>query len=246
MRSLLDIVSENQELFSRVAVHPSTNFPGRTQENILLQILRKKPEPDVEAAFDDGRKTFAALGPAPGEGQLQNVNGGDHGAAPAIVGDGVLAALEARWKTASNFTEHMIQQIAEDDPYYTAEEREMGVENVRTGLRRVFEDYEEDEGDDEDDDDEDDEEGGQQQRQPSQNGTAGSSFSGLVAPGGGDDDLVMLDRPPPAVSPNAASLPRHGSTSRPAGGGTGADESEEGLPLENMLRLATRGDLLAG
>ncbi|KAI0150900.1 mediator of RNA polymerase II transcription complex subunit 8-domain-containing protein [Pestalotiopsis sp. NC0098] len=42
MRSLLTNMSNNDELFSRLAVHPSTNFPGRTQENILLQLLRKK------------------------------------------------------------------------------------------------------------------------------------------------------------------------------------------------------------
>ena len=80
--------------------------------------------------------------------------------------------------------------------------------------------------------------------QQQQNG--GSSFSGLV-PGGMEDDLVMLDRPPPSVSPTAASLPINGSMARPSisGGGGAEDGAEEGLPLENMLRLGARGDLLA-
>ncbi|KAJ3494908.1 hypothetical protein NLG97_g3770 [Lecanicillium saksenae] len=61
LQTVLDSLSENSELFTRIAIHPSTNYPGRTQENVLTQLLRKKLEPDVEelvaeeavAAYDE-------------------------------------------------------------------------------------------------------------------------------------------------------------------------------------------------
>ncbi|KAF3357387.1 hypothetical protein VdG1_03175 [Verticillium dahliae VDG1] len=46
LQSLLDIVNENAVPFAHTSVHPAVNFPGRTQENILLTLLRKKREPD--------------------------------------------------------------------------------------------------------------------------------------------------------------------------------------------------------
>ena len=63
MESLIKNMNQNSDVFSRVAVHPSTNFPGRTQEGILLQLLRKKPEPDVAAAMDQGRDRLSSVVP---------------------------------------------------------------------------------------------------------------------------------------------------------------------------------------
>lgn len=125
-------MSNNRDIFSRVAIHPSTNYPGRTQENILLQILRKKPEPDVENAMDEGRKVFTAMG---GNAQVEE-------------------ALDQKWNAASKFLLERVQRYTdeEDGEVFTAEEYDMGIENVRTGLRKSLVDDDDDDDEDEDED----------------------------------------------------------------------------------------------
>lgn len=175
MESLLEILAgpkrepdySHYQLFSRIAVHPSTNFPGRTQENILLQLLRKKAEPDVAASMDEGRDIFRQLD-------------GD-------AGSDVSAALDGKWADARGVFFERIQRYFEDeeaDPY-TSEEREMGTENVRTGLRRKLEEDESEEEDDEEDEAE-----------------------GVNAePAEDDDDIQMLDGPPAPTRPTQAAPP---------------------------------------
>ncbi|KAI0007186.1 mediator of RNA polymerase II transcription complex subunit 8-domain-containing protein [Xylariaceae sp. FL0662B] len=191
LRMLLEITSQNSHLFSRLTVHPSTNFPGRTQEGILLQLLRKKPEPDIATAMDDGRKMVAA-------------------AAAATTGSaagGPERELENVWAAARDFCGQRILDYAmneEGDPF-TEDEHEHGIENVRTGLRRTFEDvYEEEEEDEE----EEEEKGG-------------------VA--GGDEDVMVIDRPPPPPAAPAV-----------------ATQEVEGVPVENVMRWAARGELATG
>lgn len=127
LQSLLESINENSDLLNRLAVHPSPNFPGRTQENVLGQLLRKKLEPDVEELVAQARETAAAATP---EG---------------------LAHMHEVWSDARQWVQQRIAQYVAEEAgdVYTKEEREMGVENVRTGLRRDLE-----EEDDEDDEDE--------------------------------------------------------------------------------------------
>ena len=63
---------------------------------------------------------------------------------------------EELWKWAKDFIGERVAKYAfsEAGDNYTAAEREMGIENVRTGLRRKFDDDEEDEDEDEDEDEE--------------------------------------------------------------------------------------------
>ncbi|KAI0839299.1 mediator of RNA polymerase II transcription complex subunit 8-domain-containing protein [Hypoxylon sp. FL0890] len=176
IQSVVDITSSMAEVFSRVAVHPSTNFPGRTQEMILLQLLRKKPEPDVATTMDEGRKLYAGLitatdpssGTAGGSGR-----GGVGGEILKSTGKGPEEELESIWDLTRGFCEQRIRDYVtnEADDMFTEEERERGIENVRTGLKRVFDDEEEDE-------DEEEEEG--------------------------DDDVMEIDRPPPPPAPGIA------------------------------------------
>ncbi|KAL8284760.1 hypothetical protein RB597_002023 [Gaeumannomyces tritici] len=65
VESFLRVATDNDELFRRVVVHPSTNFPGRQYEGILGQLLRKKLEPDVETSVEDARAAAAAAGLGP-------------------------------------------------------------------------------------------------------------------------------------------------------------------------------------
>ncbi|KAI3324724.1 hypothetical protein HD806DRAFT_493438 [Xylariaceae sp. AK1471] len=146
VRAILDTLAQNNDLFSRVAVHPSTNFPGRTQESILLQLLRKKPEPDVEASMDEGRMMLANL-PTP--------NNAMHGTTMNQE-KAKEKAFEDVWGATRDTCGVRIADYVmnEEGDYFTAEEHEIGTEKVRTGLRRTFDDEYED-----DDDDENEEEG---------------------------------------------------------------------------------------
>lgn len=145
---MLDSLSENSDLFSRIAIHPSTNYPGRSQENVLTQLLRKKLEPDVEELVEKGRDT-ARLATPEGIAQLQGI-----------------------WDELRAWTHGRIAKYVREEAgdSYTKEEREMGVENVRTGLKR---DLEEEEEDDDEEEEDEDEEGDEEQDQEKAAGRGG-------------------------------------------------------------------------
>lgn len=136
LNNVLDSISENNELFARVAIHPSTNYPGRTEENVLLQLIRKKLEPDIEEEVEQGRQIALLASP------------------------GGIEALQDVWRELRRWTLERIQTYVRDEygDEYTKEEREQGIEHVRTGLKRSLEDEEDSE--EEDDDEGDQEEDG--------------------------------------------------------------------------------------
>lgn len=102
---------------------------------MLTQLLRKKLEPDVEELVAEGRETARLATP---EG---------------------IATLQGIWDELRAWTQSRIAEYVRDEAgdAYTKEERAMGTENVRTGLRR---DIEEDDDDDEEDEDDEENEGG--------------------------------------------------------------------------------------
>ncbi|KAI1282723.1 mediator of RNA polymerase II transcription complex subunit 8-domain-containing protein [Xylaria sp. FL0933] len=182
VRAIIEILAQNNALFSRVAIHPSTNFPGRTQEGILLQLLRKKPEPDVEATMDEGRKTLANM-PWPGNNPpstTTNLNKDKE------------SALGSIWSTTRDACQVRIAEYVmnEESDSFTAEEHEMGIENVRTGLQRSFDD----EYEDEDDEMEDDE------------------VDSAPARSKSEPDLMIIDRPPPPPAPAVTTQEVEGAT----------------------------------
>ncbi|WKT38579.1 hypothetical protein QSH57_000397 [Fusarium oxysporum f. sp. vasinfectum] len=107
LKSLLESTNENADLFNRMAIRPSTNYPGRTQENVLLQLLRKKLEPDVEEFVSQGLETARLATP---EG---------------------LESLEQIWRELRSWlSDRVIHFIStENSDPYTAEERANGVKN---------------------------------------------------------------------------------------------------------------------
>ncbi|KAG6027931.1 hypothetical protein E4U40_001282 [Claviceps sp. LM458 group G5] len=137
LQSVLESLNENSELFSHMTIRPSTNYPGRAQENILMQLLRKKLEPDVEELVLEGRETAQWATP------------------------GRISALQAIWAELREWTQGRIAEYVREEAgdVYTKEERSRGVKSVRTGLKRALdEDSEEEEGggvDEEEDFDED-------------------------------------------------------------------------------------------
>jgi len=169
-------------------VHPSTNFPGRTQENVLLQLLRKKAEPDVEVYMDKGRQTLANL-PVPPEAALGEDSNNTINQEKAKE-----KALEDVWSQNRDTCGVRIAEYVmnEEGDFFTAEERAMGIENVRTGLRQTFDD-EEDESDDEDEEDEGEGE---------DKGAAAHI----------DADIMIIDRPPPPPAPAIRTSQTPGTT----------------------------------
>ncbi|KAL2270994.1 hypothetical protein VTJ83DRAFT_365 [Remersonia thermophila] len=174
IRSIQELLSENAGIFQRLAVHPSTNFPGRTQEHILLQLLRKKLEPDVETWVEEARETARAAGldatklaangggrrargehdygdPEDDEDEDEDPYGADDDEVPSD-------PFNDQWgdmlDAFNRDLEHYV--TVQSKKKYTVEEQAMGVENVRTGLRQTLE--ESDEEDDEDEEDEEEEE----------------------------------------------------------------------------------------
>jgi mediator of RNA polymerase II transcription subunit 8 len=119
-------LNNHAELLSKTVVYPSTNYPGRTQEGLLGQLLRKKLEPHVETWVEEGRDIQAEL--KTGETE------------------------EALLSWAKDWLGERVSTYAADEAgdNYTVAERELGIENVRTGLRRKLEESDsEDEDEDE-------------------------------------------------------------------------------------------------
>ncbi|CCF35146.1 RNA polymerase II mediator complex component Med8 [Colletotrichum higginsianum] len=140
LQSLLETLTENTHVFQHLHVYPDVAYPGRVHENILLQLLRKKLEPGVEEWVDRGREATREL-------RASSSEGGGAGAGEA--------GLEDVWRGVREWTVERVQRyvLEEAGDVYTEEERERGIENVRTGLNRNLEDDEEEE-------EESDEEGG--------------------------------------------------------------------------------------
>ena len=118
-----------------MVIHPSTNYPGRTQENVLTQLLRKKLEPDVEELVAEGRET-AKLATPEGVAELQGI-----------------------WDELREWTHGRIAAYVRDEAgdIYTKGEREAGIDKVRTGLRKALDE----ESDEEEEEEEEDDEGGE-------------------------------------------------------------------------------------
>ena len=115
-------LNTNAPLLSSLVAYPLPSYPGREQEPVLNQLLRKKFEPRVEDWVEEGRTT--------GEDALKE----DGGRGWEEINDlwewaGVAANEQAR--------KH------EWGGDYTLEEIEGGVENVVTGLRDEESDDEE-------------------------------------------------------------------------------------------------------
>ncbi|KZL70575.1 rna polymerase ii mediator complex component med8 [Colletotrichum incanum] len=139
LQSLLETLTENTHVFQHLHVFPDVAYPGRVHENILLQLLRKKLEPGVEEWVERGREATRELRASSSEG-----------------GGAGEAGLDDVWRVVREWTVERVQRyvLEEAGDVYTEGERERGVENVRTGLKRSLED------DEDDDEEESDEEGG--------------------------------------------------------------------------------------
>lgn len=234
-------------LFQRIAIHPSTNYPGRSQEEVLQTLLRKKLDPEIDTLVETARDEAQSAGITPSgsfisqervlaEREQQRAaqraakfghefaedddddeedDDDDEGAtsgsddAEGADGDRVNEPLGMGdvWVDTLRMCREMLKRFAEEEgeDLYTAEERAMGVENVRTGLKRSLEEESEEDEDEESDDDEDGEgdtamrdmapiapSSGQPAGQPGLGGGAGSVPGGVGGPSPGADPEWMF------------------------------------------------------
>lgn len=180
---------KHAHLFQRLVVHPSTNYPGRTAEGVVVQLLRKKLEPEIETLVEAARDEALAAGIDPStsfisqeriraekerekqarkearfgfsmgdddddddddddedeDGDGEDDEEGEEGVhEPLGIGDVWFDALRVCNERLRRFADDFDQDL------YTAEERALGIENIRTGLKRALE--EEDDSDEDDDD----------------------------------------------------------------------------------------------
>ncbi|KAL9116719.1 MAG: hypothetical protein Q9187_006754 [Circinaria calcarea] len=134
LTSVSQHLSTHHDLFASMAVYPLPQFPGRTQENLLGQLLRKKLEPNVEDWVVEGRKIGMEA-----EAQDQKTGLSREETLDLWSWAGMAANEQARKHTWGG--------------NYTLEEKERGVENVVTGLRRRLKEDPDDSSEEEDDED---------------------------------------------------------------------------------------------
>lgn len=120
----------NAKLLKEAHVHPTSAFPGHREGDLMLTILRKKMDTQSEAWIGEYTEGFKADGEnALGRGELEGL-----------------------WSWASGCSQGIVGPMLEDEAFgddFTIAEREEGVENVRTGLKRkLWEEESGDEGED--------------------------------------------------------------------------------------------------
>lgn len=249
---LLENLMKHAHLFQRLVVHPSTSYPGRTQEGVIVQLLRKKLEPEIETLVEAARDEALAAGIDPntsfisqeriraekerekrarkearfgftmmgeddddddddededdgGDGE-DDEDGEDGVHEPIGIGDVWFDALRACNERLKQFANDFDQDL------YTAEERAMGIENVRTGLKRALEE-EDDDSEDEDEDSED-----------------------------GDGDTAMRDMQPIALSSGQPAGQSGVVGAGPSGAPSSATNALPGEDGEWMVSFGLRGN----
>ncbi|KAJ5308944.1 hypothetical protein PENANT_c020G05885 [Penicillium antarcticum] len=149
--SVSEQLSEQRDLFTSLVAYPSPEYPGRTQAPTLEQLLRTKLDPRVEDWVARGRAAGSDNGPSqstiPSPSRLVEAESADH-----KLSEAELAQL---WEWAP-LEANQEARRRNWGGNYTLEEREMGIENVVTGLKRQLED---DLGSDEESEEEDEDDG---------------------------------------------------------------------------------------
>jgi mediator of RNA polymerase II transcription subunit 8 len=143
------VQSSQRALLASLAVYPLPAYPGRSEEGLLEQLLRKKLEPGVEDWVERGRDAGLAATRA---ANTSTATATGEQPQPQMSRD----ELREIWAWAGGAA----NEQARAHPWggdFTREEVEQGVEGVQTGLRRKLRAPGEDESSDEDDDEDEDE-----------------------------------------------------------------------------------------
>jgi mediator of RNA polymerase II transcription subunit 8 len=147
--SVTDHLSDHRDLLSSIVAYPGPEYPGRTQESMLQQLLRTKLDPRVEDWVARGRTagTESSQFSRGFPGTIPNPSG------PATTKQLSESELSELWNWAPiEANQEALQRNWGGN--YTLEEREAGIQNVVTGLRRQLEDDDASEDEEEGDEDE--------------------------------------------------------------------------------------------
>ncbi|KAK4229096.1 mediator of RNA polymerase II transcription subunit 8 [Podospora fimiseda] len=164
--SVQSIIDDNFDLFQRLAIHPSTNYPGRNKENfdLLVMLLRKKPEEAVDDYIEESLNAARAAGldeKKLAEGLHERMN--SYNDDPDDYGmedeedEGQSDPLIEQWADCFYTFDQAVKQYVsvQAQKNFTVAEQAMGIENVRTGLKRELKDIDDDDDEEEEDEDED-------------------------------------------------------------------------------------------
>ncbi|KAL1961078.1 hypothetical protein VTO42DRAFT_4966 [Malbranchea cinnamomea] len=145
--SIAQLLHEHRDTLASMVAYPTPQFPGRTEAGMLSQLVRTKLEPKVEEWVARGRSVGSQTAP-----------GATDTATWARENAKTLTADELRelWRWAPLEANEEARRRNWGGEY-TLEEKEMGLENVVTGLRRKLVEEDEEEGESE----EGEEEGGE-------------------------------------------------------------------------------------
>lgn len=128
-------LSEHREFFQSTVAFPLPQFPGRERAIILETLLRTKLEPSIEDWIEEGEKIATE----------------QHKASYSGLPDQDRSALW-QWAPSAANKEARKQRWGAD---YTLEEKQRGIQNVVTGLRRELVEPADDEGEEGEEEDED-------------------------------------------------------------------------------------------
>lgn len=132
------IFASHRQFLTAAHAYPLPTFPGQTQEMLLGQLIKKKLEPRAQDWVDDYTKPED-------DGEKKPLKTGD---------------VKELWNWAGPTSNDIVRELMMNDAFeddFTFAEREAGIDNVVTGLKRKL-------GEDSDDEDDDDEEGGDEDK----------------------------------------------------------------------------------
>lgn len=137
MQAIDSQLSEHRETLQSTVAYPLPQFPGKERSFILETLLRTKLEPNVEEWIEEGESIT-----------LQRQKGAQKG-----LSDEERNALW-QWAPGAANKEARKQKWGAD---FTLEEKQNGIENVITGLRRDLIEPTDDDGDEVEEEDEEEE-----------------------------------------------------------------------------------------
>ncbi|KAM3415782.1 Mediator of RNA polymerase II transcription subunit 8 [Cercospora zeina] len=135
--SLASALSAQRQLFTLLHLHPLPNFPGHTQKDLLAQLVRKKLDPNAQAWIEESVKI-----------SKERSNGV---VASPETGTMTVDGMKDLWSSAVDIQQEVLAPWMDQELFgdvFTAQERENGVKNVVTGLKRdlAAEDDEDEDG----------------------------------------------------------------------------------------------------
>ncbi|CAD0022581.1 unnamed protein product, partial [Aureobasidium pullulans] len=133
LASLHHTLINAQPLLANAHVYPLPAYPGRTQEDLLTQLLRKKLQPQVEDWIANGERHAAASTADPTQSNGADVDGPQPASQP--LQSMTTAQLTDLWNWAGPEGNRVARDMGSDafDDVFTLEEHELGIENVVTG-----------------------------------------------------------------------------------------------------------------